>query len=178
MCRPFIAEQEGGECTAAPGEEQRGECDRYCGGGEARPGHAVETTEQESKDRAEIRATREHHQRERRGKQRGDGVADEQHAGDALLATPDASDTPDQRHRGERADERGELHAAELPGDSRNRQQEGDRRTERCAATGAEHIRIGERVAQQRLERGTRCCQRRANGDRGEDPRQADLHHD
>ena len=34
MRRPFIAEQEGGKCTAASHKEQRSEGDRYGGGGE------------------------------------------------------------------------------------------------------------------------------------------------
>jgi hypothetical protein len=62
MCRPFIAEQEGGKSTAASCKKERGKSDRHGGGGKARPGDTVETTKQESKDRAEIRATREHYQ--------------------------------------------------------------------------------------------------------------------
>ena len=136
MCRPLITEQEGGEGTAASGEKERGEGNWNGGGGEAWPGHTVETTEQEAEDCAQVCATREHHQRECGGEQRGDSVADEQHAGDALFTAPDASDAPDERHRGERANECGELHATELPGDAGDGHQEGDRGTERRAATG------------------------------------------
>ena len=145
----LVAQQEGGERSPARGEGDRGEEDR-CGGSEhAWPTCAVETAKKKREDRSQVRTAREHRKRERSRQQRRNGVADQEHAGDSLVARANARDPPNERNGEERADERRELYAAELPGNATERQGDRQRRAECGAAARAEHVRIGERIAQQ-----------------------------
>ena len=59
-----------------------------------------------------------------------------------------------------------------------DRHEQGDGGAERGATGRAENVGIGQRVAQQSLERGAGQRQRGADGHRGDDARQAQLEHD
>jgi hypothetical protein len=62
VLRRFVAKQESGERATAQCEECGGGNQWECRGGEAWPGCAIQATEQEGEDRAQIRTTGEHHQ--------------------------------------------------------------------------------------------------------------------
>ena len=66
----------------------------------------------------------------------------------------------------------------ELEDDEADRDDDRDRRAERRAGRGPEHVRVGERVAQQPLEGRPGDGQRAADEHRGQDPRQAQVDDD
>ena len=110
----------------------------------------------------------------KRREDRANGVAGQQEPRHPAR-TAGATETEDEQRRGHRTDERPDVHEPELEDREADRQQDGQGRAEGGARRRPEHVRVGERVADDALE--GRPGDRQAGPDerRRQDPRQPQL---
>ncbi len=156
--------------------DRRREDDRR-GQGELEPRRALEPAEQVEEDLAQVRPRQVHRHGQPGREQRADGVAGQEQARQRG-ERPGPAEAVDGGDRQERADEREDLDEPELEEHDPDRHEDADRRAERRAGRRAEHVRVGQRVAQDPLERGAGDGQPEPDDHRRQDPRQAQVDHD
>ncbi len=173
----LLAEQ---EAVERPRPEQdrdrRGEDDRGRQP-ELEPGRALEPAEQVEEDLAQVRPRQVHRHRQTGRQQRADGVAGQEQARERR-ERPGPAEPVDDGDGQDRPDEREELDEPELEHDDPDRQEHADRRPERRARRGSEHVGIGQRVAQDPLERRPGNGQPEPHDHRRQDPGQSDVDDD
>ncbi len=133
--------------------------------------------EQEIEDLAQRRPGEVHRHRQAGRQQRADRVPGQQEARHRRRAA-EARETVDDGDRHERADEREPVEQAELQHDDVDGDDDGDRRAEGRARRRPEHVRVGERVAQEPLERHSGDREAHPDEHAREDARKPQVHHD
>ena len=165
--RPSSARRAEDHQRARPDDQRRG--DR-----EAGPRGPGQAAEQEREDLAQVRPRDVHRHRQERRQHGPDGVAGEEQAGEPAGATG-AAEAEHDVGRQQRPGERQPVQQPELEDRDLDREEHGDRRAERGPRRRAEHVRIGQRVPEQTLERGAGDGESRADDHRGQDARQAQV---
>ena len=141
---------------------------------EAHPRGTLEAAEQEGEDLAQVGPRQVHRHGKASGEKRADGVAGQQEARQRRKG-PAAPEAVDHCHGRDRAGEGEHVEQPEVEERDADRDEHGDRRAEGGPGRRAQHVRIGQRVAEEPLERG--ACDRQAgtDNDRGEDARKPEL---
>ena len=155
VARRRIAEEQAVEGPRSQHHEDAGSDDQRRRDREAGPRRTREPTEQEREDLAQVGTRDVHGHRQERRQHGPDGVAGEQEAGQPTGAT--GTTEPEDDVGGQQRSGEGEgVQEAELDDHDLDRDQDRDRRPERRARRGAQHVRVGQRVAEQSLERRAR----------------------
>ena len=115
------------------------------------PGGVREAAQQVAEDLAQAGARQVHRHRQTGRQQRADRVAGQQQAGQRGEAAQ-AGEPVDDDDGQQRPDEREAVEQPEPEDHGADRDEDGDGRAEGGAGRRAEHVRVGERVAQQALE--------------------------
>ena len=142
------------------------------------PARAFHPAQQEGEDLAQVRAGKEHRHRQARRQQRAHRVARQEEPRQRRERSAAAPQPVDQRHRRERPREREDVEQSKVQERGAERDQDGDGRAKGRAGRGPQHVRVGQRVAQETLERRPGDRQPAADHDRGQDARQAQLQDD
>ena len=133
--------------------------------------------EQEREDLAEVGPRDVHRHRQERGEHRADRVAREQQPGEPA-GPAGAADAEDEVRGRERTREREPVEQAELDHHEPDRDEDRDGRAEGGTGRRAEDVRVGQRVADQALQRGAGHGETRAHQHGRQDPRHPQVPHD